>query len=226
MFFFFSGWGPHLRGIMRDDSDNLYFGTNIITDSSQSVLINRKSKGDSTMWSEVKRFAHAAGQINQKDAFVFNGQHILAYAVNFGAARLEECYYTVVGGLAACNHILIGTSAYVVEASSNYVGAAITPGGHRVVWWTTVGAQGNAGQFKVIANYGGGWNGPFGATILPFGWVDLAYVHMTFEADLKAVFIAQSIVGDYSNCNNVCFRAGVGKQTFFHFIYLFKKSHF
>ena len=47
---------------------------------------------------------------------------------------------------------------FTLVPSSNYLGAAISPLGYRMVWWTGV-VDGGGGSFHYVVDYGGGWNG-------------------------------------------------------------------
>lgn len=82
--------------------------------------------------------------------------------------------------------------------------------GARTRRWTTVGVDGAAGSWTYMANYGGGWNGPFVSSLGAFSWTDFAYVAAHARTSSSFHLVGQSIVGAYSACNGVCFRAGVG----------------
>lgn len=142
----FGGWGPHLRGLLRNANGDLYFGTNQMDANdklNKFIMIYKRAKTASS-WTQVAKFSHVAGgSINQKDAFLMIGDIIYTYAVNYGAAVIEECYYTLATALSACNYVLLSGTVFKIDANSNYVGAFAASGSSRVVWWTTVGSNGN-----------------------------------------------------------------------------------
>lgn len=187
------GWGPHLRAPMMDGLGTLWFAY----DGGPSVLQNttiQYARLGRDGWSTVASQAHGAG-VQQNSAHVLRGDFVMTYSVNPQQAVLEECYFdTTDYAVAACNTIAIG-GPYATPPNSNYVGAALGPGGATVVWFTVVGAGGGAGQFVYTADYGGGWNGPT-VTGLP-GFNDYSYVRASFRAANQLAIVGEAYVGAF-----------------------------
>ncbi len=188
------GWGPHLRGIMRDPKDTLWF----TVDAGPDVLTNqaiRYYRKDPDAWTEVASQAHTAG-IQQNAASLMLGGTIYTYGVNIGQSFLEECTLNTDDLAAkACNAILISGQVYTTPPSSNYVGAAAHSGSTRVVWFTRVGPGGAAGDWIYTYNFGGGWNGPVVSPVL--GANDFAYVHASFVDAGALALVGQLYFGKY-----------------------------
>ena len=165
------GWGPHLRAPMLDAEGNLWLAYDGGPSVLENTTIHYARRGD-TGWQTVASQPHTAG-VQQNAAHVLRGNFILTYAVNTTQHFLEECYLDTTNyAYAACNALQIG-GPYATPGSSNYVGAALGPGGETIVWFTVVGAMGGTGQLVYTYDYGGGWNGPV-VTVLP-GWNDIGY---------------------------------------------------
>jgi len=110
--------------------------------------------------------------VQQNTATILSGDRLLSYGVDSGGQRLVECARDAVTGAKACN-----TLASAVGAFANYVGAAVTPRGHRMAWLTNV-KDGGGGTFSFFANYGAGWNGPRQGSV--GGYNDASYVNVAF----------------------------------------------
>lgn len=193
------GWGHHLRGLMRDAQDNLWF----VVDAGESVLKNqrvryfRRGPGEPA-WSLVAEQAHVDG-VQQNAGSVLLGDMILTYGVNTTQHFLEECYFDVTNpAYRACNAVTISGQVYATPPNSNYVGAAVLGDGARIAWFTVVGAMGGPGQFVYTYNYGGGWNGPVAGSI-GAGGNDVGYIHAMATADGKLALVAQTYFGAYPN---------------------------
>jgi len=98
------------------------------------------------------------------------------------------------------------TLAFVLAPSSNYIGAALSPDGYRMVWWTGV-VDGGGGTFHYIVDYGGGWNGPRSGPAA--GYNDASYINIGFPTDSPARFVMHvQLVGGLAP--NWTFYGGVG----------------
>ncbi len=192
------GWGPHLRGLMRDEEDALWFTVDVAPDvlTNAAVRYMRRGPGEDS-WAQVAESAHAPG-VQQNAATVLSGGFLYTYSVNVVSRVLEECYLdTSDPAYRACNTILISNLPYQTPPSSNYVGAAVSPAGARVVWFTVVGQNGGEGQWIYLYNFGGGWNGPVEATLA--GGNDFAYVRASFADDASLGVVGQLYYGAYPN---------------------------
>lgn len=208
----YGGWNPNLRSLLRAaDNTTLMFGTNVMdTDGTNLKAVLNKRASPTSAWSAALEVAHIVPRINQKDAFIVVGDFVYTYAVNFGSVALEECRFSSVGG--ACAHVVVSGAVWKPPPNSNYIGASVCcRGTGRVIWFTTVGLNGAPGTWTYLANYGGGWNGPFVFSLNGIGFNDFAYVATSFSPDGRMHFVGQGIVGAYANCAGSCFRAAVGE---------------
>lgn len=188
------GWGPHLRGIMRDGDDTLWF----VHDAGEDVEHNRTIHylhDDGVQWSPVGMLAWP-GRVQQNAASVLDQGVIHSWAVDVDGAQLVTCAFDTQARSGSCGPVAIG-GAYSSPPPSNYVGAARSPDPAHLVWFTTVGASGSAGSFIYTYDYGGGYNGPV-VTPLP-GYNDLAYVYTAFVDASHAAMIGQAYAGQYPN---------------------------
>ncbi len=188
----YGGWGPHLRGVMRDAEGTQWF----CADAGPSVLDNASIlyfRRDGDRWSQVAQQPHLPG-VQQNSASVLSGSTISTYSVNVATSTLEECNLDTQDlSSFACNTISIG-GPYSTPPQSNYVGAALDPNGARVVWFTTVGGAGS-GQFTYTYDFGGGWNGPIAWT-LP-GYNTFEYVRASFGAPNTVTWHGQLLLGAF-----------------------------
>ncbi|MEM8963376.1 MAG: hypothetical protein AAGD38_17970 [Acidobacteriota bacterium] len=153
------GWGPHLRSVMQAPDGSLWFSTDSGPDvkHNDAILYHKLVDGS---WNPIGTNSLTAngGRIQQNTAHILVGRTILSYGVDVDRGRLVECYFdTLDPSYKACNDVWIGSQPYAVPDRSNYVGAAVSPGGFRIVWFTSTG---NPGQLVHLWNFGSGWNGP------------------------------------------------------------------
>ena len=87
---------------------------------------------------------------------------IFSYGVSVRDPRyLEECSLNTRDATErTCRPLQIGGKPLLLPASCNYVGAAVGPSGHKLVWWTTVEANGSEGQWSYIYESHNEWSGP------------------------------------------------------------------
>lgn len=152
-------------------------------------------------WRKVDSLALPAG-IQQNVGSVLVGDRVYSYGVDSGARRLVECFRDLASGQKGCSPVPID-----VGAAANYVGAAVSPDGHRMAWLTNVG-DGGGGSFSMFANYGAGWNGPRTGAV--GGYNDASYVHVSFGVDGQKdrfVMHGELVAGVAPNWS---FTAGVG----------------
>lgn len=186
------GWGPHLRGLMRDSAGTLWF----CEDAGPDVLTNetiRYLQLHDDAWSTVAEQPHLPG-VQQNSACLLSNDIIFTYSVNVATLTLEECYFdTTDHDYRACNTITIG-GPFNTPPLSNYVGAALGPDDARVVWYSTVDGAAH-GTFTYTTNFGGGWNGP---VVWPLPDYDtFAYVRASFAGPSRIVWNGQMLDGEY-----------------------------
>jgi hypothetical protein len=189
----YGGWGPHLRGIMRDADDREWF----VLDRGEDVLHNRSIvylRRDGETWSEVATQDHTGG-VQQNAASLLQAGVINTYAIDVASHWLTRCTFDTASATpTGCNAIYIG-GLYSTPVNANYVGAALSPDPAHLVWFTVVGDAGGAGQFVYTYDYGGGWNGPV-VTDLP-GFNDIGYVFAAFAGPSHAMLVGQTFAGVY-----------------------------
>lgn len=189
------GWGPHLRGLMRASSDDLWF----VHDAGEDVLHNRaihyvRREAEGDAWAPVGTQALPDG-VQQNAASLVDADVIHTWAIDVVGHALVHCTFDVQAAAATgCAPVEIG-GPYSTPANSNYVGAARAPDPAHLVWFTTVGEAGGAGAFVYTYDYGGGYNGPV-VTPLP-GYNDLAYVYAAFVGPSSAMLVGQAYAGAY-----------------------------
>jgi hypothetical protein len=177
----FGGWGPHLGHVFRRaNPDEIWIADDACDQAggadSCDVNVNRRLdyfRIDDSPNATVSKVASAplAG-IQQNTGSILVGDVIYSYGVDVTNEQLVECTLNT-GTLAhACAPI-----AASVGPSANYVGAAVSPTGTRVVWVTDV-MDGGGGKFQWYADYGGGWNGPRTGDVA--GYNDASYIHVAF----------------------------------------------
>ncbi len=189
----FGGWGPHLGHLVElgagetralhwidDHCDQAVAGDcNVNVDRRLAVL-----RKDGAAWTAVRTVA-LPGTVQQNTATIADGATAWTFGIDSGARRVIECRHDATS---ACAAIPIDTGPM-----ANYVGAAITPAGWRVVWWTNV-VDGGGGSFSFLVDYGGGWNGPRTGAIA--GYNDCAYAHVAFAPTGDgATFFCQVVSG-------------------------------
>jgi hypothetical protein len=181
----FGGWGPHLGHLVRAGSgasSELWFVDDVCSQASGADLcdVNQDKaigyfKSTPGGWTKVAE-APIPGVVQQNTATIVNadGKTFSTFGLDVQSHAIVECVFTVASATSACSPVAgIGP----LPSSSNYIGAAISPQGHRMVWWTRV-QDGGGGDFEYIVDYGGGWNGP---RIGPIGgYNDASYINVAF----------------------------------------------
>lgn len=193
----FGGWGPHLGHLVRAGGE-LFFVDDVCSQQASasdlppcdvnddhSIGVHRLT-GDG--WVRVA-VMNPPGVVQQNTATIASadGTKLHTFGVDSGAAVVVECTFGIASGAHTCAALPIATGPF-----ANYVGAAVSPLGHRMVWWTGV-VDGGGGSFHFIADYGGGWNGPrSGGTA---GFNDASYINLAFDPDGSAFTMHAQLVG-------------------------------
>ncbi len=187
----FGGWGPHLGHLVRV-ADQLYWVDDLcdpIVAGDCDVNVNRRVgvfRRDFTGWTQIATIPLT--NIQQNTATIGSDTALHTYGVDVVAGRVTECVTELATPSSSCAHIGIATGP-----SANYVGAAISPAGDRLAWWTNV-VDGGGGTFSYVVDYGGGWNGPRTGPIA--GYNDFAYAHAAFDgANPRFTFFGQVVSG-------------------------------
>jgi hypothetical protein len=188
----FGGWGPHLGHLVRARASTtaghaLWFVDDLCSQSGGAPgacdvshdhtlgYFERTASG----W-QARSQVTLPGVVQQNTATIGSsgGDMLLSYGVDIASGLLRECRYAPVSGPAGCVEL-----PFKLASGSNYIGAAISPSGAKVVWWTVV-VDGGGGSFHYVVDYGGGWNGPRSGGA--GGYNDASYVNIAFGAGSQA----------------------------------------
>jgi hypothetical protein len=174
----FGGWGPHLGHVFRRaNPDQIWVADDACDQAggadSCDVNVDRRVdyfRLDGASFTKVAS-APLTG-IQQNTGSMLVGNTIYTYGVDITNEQLVECTLDLDSLAHACSPIVVA-----VGPSANYVGAALSPTGSRVVWVTDV-MDGGGGKFQWYVDYGGGFNGPRTGDI--GGYNDASYIHVAF----------------------------------------------
>ena len=192
----FGGWGPHLGHLVRA-SESLFFVDDVCSQvASSSVYPPCDVNDDHTLavfewtngaWQTVG-VMNPPGVVQQNTATIASadGTKLHTFGIDSGAALVVECTFTIATAASSCAALPIATGPF-----ANYVGAAISPEGYRMVWWTGV-VDGGGGSFHFIVDYGGGWNGPRSGGVAGFN--DSSYINVAFEPGSSAFTMHTQLV--------------------------------
>jgi len=190
----FGGWGPHLGHLVRAGANGdgaLYLVDDVCAQAAGGALAPCDVGSDHTLgvyrrdadgWMLVAT-SPIAGAVQQNTATIVSadGSALQTYGVDVALRRVVECTFPLPTGPMTCAVLPFDTGAF-----SNYVGAAISPDGYRLVWWTGV-VDGGGGSFHYLVDYGGGWNGPRSGGVA--GYNDASYINIAFATDAPARFV-------------------------------------
>jgi len=185
----FGGWGPHLGHLVRTRGE-LYWVDDLCDQTRAGdcdVNVNRRVgifRREPTGWTRVATVPLAG--VQQNTGTLAHDGRLRTYGIDVAASRLSECTFVIESGASACVML-----PFPLGASANYVGAALSPSGSRVVWWTNV-VDGGGGSFSYVVDYGGGWNGPRAGPI--GGYNDCAYAHAAFAPASPAMTLFGQVV--------------------------------
>jgi hypothetical protein len=202
----FGGWGPHLGHFARTQ-DALYWVDDACAPGTCDVNVDARIDYWKIADGTIERVFSAAlpGGVQQNTGTVASADTLWTYGIGVAGKYLVECAL-----LPAAPHASPACNALAVDIgdAANYVGAAIHPGGTRLVWLTNVVDDGG-GSFRFYANYGQGWNGPRLGGI--GGYNDASYIDVAFvdrKAPGKLTMLAELVSGVAPSWT---FRAGTGE---------------
>jgi len=212
------GWGPHLRSIFKDNQGDLWYADDLAIDITTNTGVRYhklRATSGSKRWLHVEHRNFnitdpesedyiikqvndfdSFGRIQQNTAHISNGTYIYSYGIDVERKSLMECYFhtSIVRNdgthYQSCNKL--GNN---IDPLTNYVGAAISPSGKRIVWWTSVSPVGNtsAGKFFYRYHNGTSWSQTVTSPIVIDGtnYPSFSYVHMTFKDEQRVEFVGQ-----------------------------------
>lgn len=193
----FGGWGPHLGHLVRAGGA-LFFVDDVCSqagsasdlplcdvDDNHTIGVHRLTEDGWVLLAVM----NPPGVVQQNTATIASadGTRLHTYGVDSGASTVVECTFVIASGAHACAALPIATGPF-----ANYVGAAVSPLGHRMVWWTGV-VDGGGGSFHFVVDYGGGWNGPRSGGAA--GYNDASYVNLAFDPAGSAFTLHAQLVG-------------------------------
>jgi hypothetical protein len=184
----FGGWGPHLGHLVRanasqgtgrafwfvDDVCSQTAGAADACDVNHDLAIGYFEE-TAAGW-QLRTTVPLPGTVQQNTATIVSpaGDVISTFGVDVAGHLVQECKYAPATGPLGCAPLPFTLGTY-----ANYIGAAISPAGARMVWWTEV-VDGGGGSFDYVVDYGGGWNGPRAGTA--GGYNDASYINIAFGA--------------------------------------------
>lgn len=197
----FGGWGPHLGHLVRapassGNGDSLWFVDDYCSQPGDSgatcdVLSNHtlgyfeKTSGG---W-QARGTVALPGSVQQNTATLAVGGELQTFGIDVVAHSVRECRFVPKVGPSPCTSL-----PFTLGPSTNYIGAAVSPQGSRLVWWTGV-VDGGGGSFHYVVDYGGGWNGPRSGGVA--GYNDASYINVAFGGAKPSAltFHAQLVAG-------------------------------
>lgn len=182
--YMFGGWGPHLGHLLRASDKSLWFADDTGNDV-QKVPALQYFHEEQGKWVLIGSNT-TYGRVQQNFGSVLKYDVIYSYGVDVENHKIEECYFVIATRLGACNLL-----PFPLDPNANYIGAALTPSGYTIVWWTNVYEGG--GSFEYIYNFGGGWNGPIKSSIGTYS--DVSYINIGFQNDSSFTLLAQGVSG-------------------------------
>ena len=186
----FGGWGSHLGHLLRAPDGSLWFADDTGNDVNINPAIAYYHFVDD-QWSPAGILA-TIGTVQQNMGSVIDSNStIFSYGIDVANHRIEECYFNTRQDYKGCNLLPFG-----LGPNANYIGAALTPSGYKIVWWTNV-VDGGGGSLQYIYNFGGGWNGPITSNV--GGYNNASYINIAFENDTHFVMNAEGVSGNAPN---------------------------
>ncbi|MFO0678037.1 MAG: hypothetical protein U0169_15990 [Polyangiaceae bacterium] len=173
----FGGWGPHLGHLVRRHpdraTDELWFVDDACAPGTCNVLANGRLdylKFEAGTWKKIDSMTLPAG-VQQNTGTILVKDTAFTYGLSTGGA-LWECSRVMSTGVKRCSAVTSATGS-----GANYVGAAVSPKGTKMAWYTNV-VDGGGGSFSFFAEYGNGWNGPRVGNV--GGYNDVGYINVAF----------------------------------------------
>jgi hypothetical protein len=193
-------WGHHLGHMVRTATRGLWYVDDTGNDVNIDPALNYL-RFDGTRWVLVKNFGTPL-TIQQNCASMAVGDTIYSYGVNINQGYIEEAVYNTRTNTATWNRRI-----RYIGGNTNYIGAALSPNGTRVVWWTRV--VNPAGPSDWVYMYNAADTGWSRSIVSKIAGSDFSYVFASFLSD--SVFYAGGEVP--SGSGPWTFEAAAGKVT-------------
>ncbi|MEM1181236.1 MAG: hypothetical protein AAGM22_23040 [Acidobacteriota bacterium] len=204
------GWGPHLRSILSSPGGDVWF----VHDAGHDVLNNaglRYRRRIDGQWIAAGSIDFVPPlKIQQNLAHVLIGTVIHSYGVDRPRRRLVECTFnTLSAGTASCADVEVNGQPLKLEANTNYIGAALSPDGYPVVWWSKTRLPGEAsGKLFHLWRFSDRWNGPV-ETPVRIGeqtYANLAYARPAFAGRNRLELLGELEEGELHRTVQVTIR--------------------
>jgi hypothetical protein len=197
------GWGPHLRSILRSPGGDLW----LVHDEATTIERNQKLRyrrriGGQWIDAGFNDLPSPGGRVQQNMAHVMVGTVIYSYGVDVDRRHLLECtFQTLDATNKRCEEVLVHGQPLRLEPNSNYVGAAGSPDGFRLVWWSTVGPSEptvGVGHLHHLWSFGSAWNGPVSTEVRVAGrdYTNVGYLRAVFSAPNRVELLGELENGD------------------------------
>lgn len=191
-------WGHHLGHLVRTATQGLWYvddtGTNV---NRNPALHYHHFNGRS--WQLIKQLSNP-NTIQQNTASIAIGDSIFSYGLNINGGYIEEAVFN-----ARTHEAIYNRKIFATGASTNYIGAAVSPGGKRIVWWTRVVNNNGPSPWLYVYHDGESWHGPI-QSMVPGN--DFSYVFASFVND-NELYVAGEVPGGIAP--NWTYQMGVGK---------------
>ena len=212
-------WGHHLGHLVRTRSQGLWYVDDTGNNAGRNPAINYHHF-DGSQWILAKTLSNPS-TIQQNTATLAIGDTIYSYGMNIlgggyingqyimGGGNIEEAIYDVKTNVAAYNRkIRFVPPPDPLPANYggyNYIGAAVSPSGTRVVWWTMAVDKGGPSEWQYMYNTGSGWSNTIISKIPRNAF---SYVFASFLND-SIFFVGGELPG--GSAPNWTYAVGAGK---------------
>ena len=190
-------WGHHLGHLVRTANYGLWYVDDIGNDVNRNPEIRYYQFKDNR-WVFVRSLPNP-NTIQQNTATMAVGDTIYSYGVNIVGGYIEEAVCDASTGNAVYRRKIRS-----IGPSTNYIGAAVSPGGTRVVWWTRVVNSNGPSDWVYMYNKGGSWSD---SIVSQIPGNDFSYAFASFLND-STFYIGGEVPG--GNAPNWTFSAGAG----------------
>ena len=166
-------WGHHLGHMVRTATQGLWY----VDDTGRDVTIDPNityHRFDGTQWVLMRTLANPQ-TIQQNTVTLAIGDSLFTYGLNTASGYVEEAVCDTRTNTASYNRRIRYTGL-----GRNYIGAAVSPGGTRVVWWVRNVAPIGPSDWVYMYNKGDGWSNSIISSV-PAN--DFSYVFASFLND-------------------------------------------
>jgi hypothetical protein len=190
-------WGHHLGHMVRTSTRGLWYvddtGTDVNYDSEIAYF-----RFDGHAWTLMKS-STVPTTVQQNTVTLAVGDSLFTYGVNISGGYIEEAVFDTKTNTGAWNRRI-----RFIGGNTNYIGAAVSPTGTRIVWWTRVVSPSGPSDWVYMYNNGSGWSSSITSSI---PGDDFSYVFASFLND-STFYVGGEVPSGY---NPWTYEAGAGK---------------